>query len=114
MLFKFPKNDSKYHWTSHSKTKMLQYHISEQKIKTVLKNPNRKEEGIAPETTAVMMRADTPKKKSEIWVMYQELVGDNKIGPKKKKIISTWKYPGISPKNKKIPIPDDILEELMK
>ena len=109
MLFKFPKNDSKYYWTSHSKSKMLQYRISEQKIKTVLKNPSRKEEGVAPKTTAVMMRADTPKKKNEIWIMYQESKLDKF---KKIKIISTWRYPGVSPKGNEIPVPNDILEEL--
>ena len=122
MLFKFPKNDANYYWTSHSKSKMLQYRISEQKIKTVLKNPARKEEGVAPKTTAVMKRNDTPKRKGEIWVMYQKTQSDpafargyggqRKRKAQKIKIISTWRYPGVSPKGKAIPIPEDILEEL--
>ena len=86
---------------------MLQYRLSEQKIKTVLKNPARKEEGIAPKTMAIMKRNDTPKRKGEIWVMFQK----NGI---KIKVISAWRYPGISPKGKEIPIPEDVLEELVK
>ena len=72
MLFKFPKDDKNFAWTQHVKNKMLRYRLSEQKIKTVLKNPARKEEGIAPKTTAVMKRNDTPKRKEELWVMFQE------------------------------------------
>lgn len=105
MLFKFPKNDKNFSWTSHVKNKMLRYRLSEQKIKTVLKNPSRKEEGIAPDTLAVMKRNDTPKRKEEIWTMYQ------KKGFKMH-IISAWRYPGVSPKGKEIPIPEDILQEL--
>lgn len=89
---------------------MIQYRLSEQKIKTVMKNPDRKEEGIAPNTSAVMKRNDTPKRKEEIWVMYQK---KSKIrGQMSKVIISAWRYPGISPKGKEIPIPEDILREL--
>ena len=105
MFFKFPKDDKNFSWTSHSKSKMLQYRISEQKIKTVLKNLDRKEEGIAPKTVAVMKRNDTPKRKEEIWVMFQ------RVG-QRLKIISAWRYPGVSPKGKALPIPQDILEEL--
>jgi hypothetical protein len=62
-MIKFPKDDKKFRWTSHIKNKMLFYGISEQKIKTILKSPNRKEEGIVPNTLAVMKRNDTPKRK---------------------------------------------------
>jgi len=115
MLFKFPKDDKNFSWTSHVKRKMLQYRLSEQKIKTVLKNPSRKEEGIAPNTSAIMKRNDTPKRKEEMWVMYQkrtEKQGNRET--KKLRIISTWRYPGVSPKGKEIPIPEDILEELQQ
>lgn len=105
MLFKFPKDDKNFSWTQHVKNKMLRYRLSEQKIKTVLKNPSRKEEGIAPKTLAVMKRNDSPKRKEELWVMFQ------KAGSKHR-IISAWRYPGISPKGKEIPIPEDILKEL--
>lgn len=113
MLFKFPKNDARYLWTSHSKSKMLHYRISEQKVKTILKSPDRKEEGIALKTMAVMKRNDTPKRKEELWVMFQQVSGI-KYQVSKIKIISTWRYPGVSPKGKAIPIPEDILEELTK
>ena len=104
MFFKFPKNDSKFAWTQHIKDKMLFYHISEQKIKTVIKSHDRKEQGIAPNTLAVMKRNDTPKRKEEIWVMYQKM---SKII-----LISAWRYPGISKKGAKIPVPDEILAEI--
>jgi len=111
MLFRFPKDDKNFSWTQHVKNKMLYYRISEQKIKTVLKNPARKEEGIAPKTTAVMKRNDTPKRKEELWVMFQE-TRNEKLKTKKTGIISAWRYPGVSPKGKQIPIPDDVLQEL--
>lgn len=107
MLFKFPKDDKNFSWTQHVKNKMLHYRISEQKIKTILKNPARKEEGIAPKTLAVMKRNDTPKRKEELWVMFQK-------NGQKHRIISAWRYPGVSPKGKEIPIPEDILQELEK
>lgn len=112
MLFKFPKDDMDFHWTEHSKGKMLYYRISEQKVKTVLKNPDRKEEGIAPKTVAAMKRHDTTKRKEEVWVMYQTMgSGKWKVrGDRKRtvKVISTWRYPGVSQK-RKVPIPDDVL-----
>lgn len=93
------------------KNKMLYYRLSEQKIKTVLNSPSRKEEGIAPKTTAVMKRNDTPKRKEELWVMFQKK--SNVKGQMSKVIvISAWRYPGVSPKGKEIPIPEDILESL--
>lgn len=104
MLFKFPKNDSKYRWTSHIKNKMLFYGISEQKIKTILKSPDRKEEGVAEKTFAVMKRNDTAKRKEELWVMY--------AGNPKKIMISAWRYPGKSKLGKEIPIPDDVLDDI--
>jgi len=126
MLFKFPKNDKQFIWTSHVKRKMLQYRLSDQKIKLILNNPARTETGIAPRTVAKMKRNDTPKRREELWVMYQEMTSDtrhvtsdkkpktkNLRQPKRLKIISAWRYPGVSPK-RNIPIPDDTLEELTK
>ena len=118
MLFKFTKNDKNLSWTQHVKNKMLHYRLSEQKIKAVLKTSSRKEEGIAPNTTAVMKRNDTPKRKEEIWVMFQKKkpdvpgrAGNGQLS--KVTVISAWRYPGVSPKGKEIPIPNDILEELI-
>ncbi len=85
--------------------KMRFYGLSENRVKRVLRNPDRKEEGIAPNTLAVMQGTGTKKHPTEIWLMFQN------IG-KKIKIISAWRYPAISPKGKEIPIPRDILEEL--
>lgn len=87
--------------------KMRFYGLSENRIKRVLRNPDRKQEGIAPETLAVMQRTGTKKHPTEIWLMFQNI-------NKKIKIISAWRYPGISPIGKEIPIPQDILEELEK
>lgn len=119
MLLKFPKDDQRFKWTKHIKDKMLFYQISEQTIKSVLKNYDRREDGIAPKTIAVMKRNDTPKRKQEIWVMYanaaesktSKLRGRN---PKRLVLISTWRYPGKSKPGKKIPIPKDTLEEIRK
>lgn len=109
-------------WTDHSKSKMIQYFISESKIRGVIKKHDRIERGIAPKTVAVMQRNDRIMKKAaslrageprqrreELWVMYQK-IGSKKIG-EKMNIISVWRYPGVSPK-KEIPIPDDVLKEL--
>jgi hypothetical protein len=109
MFVKFPQNDKYYAWTDHLKSKMIQYFISESKIKSIIKNHDRLEDGIAPETIAVMKRNDRGKRKEEIWVMYLRM--KDKINGEKKRIISAWRYPGISPK-KEIPIPDDVLEEI--
>ena len=129
MLFKFPKDDAQFAWTSHVKQKMVQYRLSEQKIKTILKNSNRREEGIAPKTSAVMKRNDTPKRKEEMWVMFLVLPSRTRgitqkntrtnaesqisnVGGQKLRIISAWRYPGVSPTGKAIPIPEDIWKEL--
>ena len=134
MFFKFPKDDKDFKWTRHIKDKMLFYHISEQKIKAILKSPDRREEGIAPNTSAVMKRNDKPKRQEEIWMMYQS--ADRRTGEKldvrgsKKRhptfclphptdkaaarfiLVSAWRYPGKSKPGKEIPIPEDILSEL--
>ena len=114
MFFKFPKDDKDFKWTRHIKDKMLFYHISEQKIKAILKSPDRREEGIAPNTSAVMKRNDKPKRQEEIWVMYSAAGASSKFKVKSSKLIlvSAWRYPGKSKPGKEIPIPEDILAEL--
>ncbi len=106
MFYKEPENTKEFYWTNHIKRKMRYYGLGEGRLRRVLKSSKRKEEGIAPGTIALMQSAGT-KKPSEIWLMYQQ------IG-RKKKMISAWRYPGISPVGQEIPIPDDILEELKK
>jgi len=137
MLSKTPKNSDKYFWTTHSIYKMRQYGLSEQKIRNIIKSPFRKEEGIVKNTVAVMQPASTrvnrlstrggpvnPKTdgqkkiwKQEIWVMYQisqnaKRKTQNIIQNPKYKIISAWRYPGISPERN--PIPEEILREILE
>ncbi len=121
----FPKDDAQYKWTAHIKDKMLQYRISGQMIRNVLKSPSRREEGIAPGTFAAMKRNDGRKKKEELWVMYRALPqkkAEEKTsrgsifaasGPRLL-MISVWRYPGITRPGAPIPIPDDVLVELEK
>ena len=87
---------------------MRQYQLSEQRLKRVLRTPNRKEEGVAPGTVALMQTSGTKKHPKEIWLMYQQK------GKKALKVISAWRYPGTSPLGKPVPVPQDILEELFK
>src|SRR3989344_3801556 len=114
-MFTFPKDDNKYHWTSHVKSKMLQYKLSKSSILRIVNYPKRTELGIAPKTVAVMQPNKTTKKPQEIWVMYRE---ENPPSPRlrraRKLIISAWRYPGVSSPGKKIVIPDDIMKELEK
>lgn len=110
------KNDRRYFWTNHSKYKLVQYGLSPNVVKKTINRPDRIEEGIAPNTTALMVRKDTKKNKREVWVMIQKKSKvkneKSKVNDKKTKIISTWIYPGISPKGKDIYIPDDVWEEI--
>ncbi len=126
-MFKLPKNDAKYHWTNHVGQKMLYYGLSPDRVKRVIRSPNRSEKGIAPDTIAVMQPGKISSAtlgksaswKEEIWVMYamnkiqkSNIKNQNfGVGPKKI-IITAWRYPGKSPIREAIPIPNDILEEL--
>jgi hypothetical protein len=136
MQFKIPKND-KYQWTQHAQYKMQQYGLSPQRVIRVIRNPERTEEGIVEKTIAVMQPASVKYKNfkktwsQEIWAMYQlrksgaisksQFPISNKISnpkfqklqtinKKQIKIISAWRYPGVSPKNN--PIPEEILNEI--
>lgn len=125
MQFKEPKDDGKYQWTNHVKDKMQYYGISESLVKRIVRFPKRIEEGIALGTNAAMQPKPGKKNPSETWVMYQEIrprrrgvkqsqkeKNDAMLTATKKRIISAWRYPGVSPKRKGIPIPDEILQEL--
>jgi len=118
MQFKPPKNDSKYRWTEHVKDKMRYYGISESLIKRIVRHPARIEDGIAPGTAASMQRGTNKKKPQEIWVMFKEAKSAKRKAqseipiPSKKIIISAWRYPGVSPLGKKVPIPEEIMSEL--
>lgn len=119
MQQKSPKNTSRYFWTEHVKFKMRFYGLSEQKVLSVISKPKRKEDGIVEKTIAVM-RPVSPKIvsgkevwKQEIWAMYQKKCKNQKskckiLEKNPLKIISAWRYPGVSPKK----IPVEILREL--
>lgn len=116
MLSKGPKNTDKYYWTEHVKFKMRFYGLSPQKVLGIISKPKRKEEGIVARTIAVM-KPISPKIvngkelwKQEVWVMFQNK--KKEVGGKNKaiKIISAWRYPGVSPK--KNPIPEEIMGEI--
>ncbi len=118
----------KLHWTEHSKIKMRQYGLSKQKLLGILYRPERKEKGIAPGTLAVMKTNKTffkakqisltkawrvPRKApGEIWLMYKDVILRHGSG-QERKIISAWRYPGISKPGEEIPIPEDIKRELI-
>ncbi len=94
-------------WTGHSKVKMRQYGLSPGKILQVLRKPERKEKGIAPGCTALMQtRKSNMKPPGEIWLMYKDTKD-------LRKIISAWRYPGVSKPGENIPIPVEIKEELL-
>ena len=109
----------KIYWTDHVKIKMRQYGLSKTKLLQLLYRPERKEEGIASGTTAVMQTKKVyvkpkpeligkkaTKAPGEVWLMYQDTQGQRKI-------ISAWRYPGISKPGESIPIPEDIRNELL-
>jgi len=86
---------------------MRQYRLSEKRVLRIFKKPDRKEEGVAPETVAVMQITGTKKHPTEAWMMYQIIKK-----PKQIKIISAWRYPGRTPIGQRPIIPEDTLEEL--
>lgn len=104
MQFNIPKNTDKFYWTKHSIEKMKFYGLSPQRVLRILKNPDRCQEAVALGCIACMQSIGN-KRKTEIWMMYQKISN-------KKKIITAWRYPGISPIQDKIPIPEDILEQI--
>lgn len=129
MIKKNIKNNSKYYWTNHVKEKMSYYGLSDSLIKRVLRFPKRTEEGIAPDTIAVMKTMGSKKNPYEAWVMYQvrkktKKIKDDMVDVLDKLsekeildiikykpqivVISAWKYPGITEKKNEIPIPDDV------
>lgn len=104
---RFSKFKEELSWTRHAKEKMRFYRLSEARVKRVLRNPGRVEEGIAPGTIALMQRTGSKRRPTEIWLMYQPLRQKSA-----KRIVTAWRYPGISPIRGEIPIPDDIREAL--
>ncbi len=118
MQFNIPKDTNKIAWTKHSIEKMKFYGLSTQRVLSVLRHPDRCQEAVAPGCVACMQIIGQ-KRKTEIWMMYQIIEKSRReVGipthkaTSGKKIITAWRYPGVSPIQDKIPIPDDILEEL--
>lgn len=131
-------------WTEHSKIKMRQYGLSKQKLLGILYKPERKERGIVPGTSAVMKTNKTFFKVStasrsrihdkigtkpislvkawqrprrapgEIWLMYKDVKGPSVGLGQVRKIISAWRYPGISKPGEAIPVPEDIRNDIMR
>src|SRR3989344_61613 len=97
------KKSKPLHWTSHSKYKMRFYGLSESRLKRVISYPKRIEEGIAPDTVAMMQSAGSEKHPYEIWLMIQ----DEK---KRRKVISAWRYPGKTKPGQ--PLPEEIMKEI--
>lgn len=140
MQLKIPKNTDKYQWTEHSIYKMKQYGLTAQRVLRVINNPQRKEVGIVKNTIAVMQPTSMNTKNgkrvwsSEVWCMYvikkhkiqetnHKQIQNSKIQnphsafghllparEKGIKIISAWRYPGVSPERD--PIPEEILREV--
>ena len=79
------------------------YGLSESRLKRVISYPKRIEEGIAPDTVAMMQSAGSEKHPYEIWLMIQ----DEK---KRRKVISAWRYPGKTKPGQ--PLPEEILKEI--
>jgi len=115
------QNYKKLSWTQHSQIKMKQYGLSKQKLLGILYKPERKEKGIVQGTTAVMKTNKIffnskkitlskawirPKKApGEIWIMFKDIKKDMVLT---RKIISAWRYPGISKPGEEVPVPEDI------
>lgn len=103
MILKHKKNLGGFVWTRHALSKMKFYGLSENRLKKIFKKPDRREKGIAPTTVALMQRVGK-NRQTEIWLMYKDEDGG------KKKIITAWRFPGISREGEPIPILDDIKE----
>ncbi|NTW75476.1 MAG: hypothetical protein HGB34_01090 [Candidatus Moranbacteria bacterium] len=111
-------------FTQHAEYKMKQYGLSPQRVRTVMRNPKRREEGIAKDTVAVMQPSSVKRKDGketwgqEIWVMFQIVKSKKPYTESERfsgdtgtvRVISTWRYPGISPKRN--PVPEAILREI--
>lgn len=103
-------------WTKHARAKMRFYRLSEQRVRRVLNSPKRTEEGIAPNTAAIMQPASIKTKdgkqtwSQEIWAMIQEKRQGKSDKGKAIKIISAWRYPGRTKPGE--PLPEEILREI--
>lgn len=127
--FKKPQDNETYSWTDHAAHKMLQYGLSADRLKRVIRFPARTEESVVEGTIACMqptsVKTVNGKKtwSQEIWVMYKVEKKPPKTEKKSEldnyfkmfrpagrlKIITAWRYPGVSPKRD--PVPQEIIDE---
>lgn len=98
----------KFHWTKHAHYKMRFYRLSEQMVRGVIARPKRLEEGIALNTLAYMKQAGSKARPHEIWVMVTKPATSNK--QLVTRIISAWRYPGVTKPGK--PLPKEIIAEI--
>lgn len=111
---------SKYHWTKHALAKMRFYGLSEARVRRVINNPLRTEEGIAEKTVALMQPASFRTKNGkrdwnqEIWTMIAVVRGGKsgiwsgsagwRMGVGRKlRVISAWRYPGKTKARESLP-----------
>jgi hypothetical protein len=97
----FIKKPIQLQWTLHARAKMNHYRLSPARVRHVLHSPKRVEEGVAPKTVAMMQpvsikaaggRTSSTKIEAwtqEVWVMVQDVEGVRKV-------ISAWRYPGVT------------------
>jgi hypothetical protein len=96
-------------WTLHARAKMNHYRLTPSRVRHVLHSPKRIEEGVAPKTVAMMQpasiktagartgrpgvgaaaKAGAETWSQEIWVMVQDVAGTRRV-------ISAWRYPGVT------------------
>ena len=109
---------------------MRQYGLSKQKLLGILARPERTEQGIVPGTSAVMKTNKTffkakqitlksawqrpQKAPGEIWIMYRDMKNSSELSGQARRIISAWRYPGVSKPGQEIPIPEDIKNDLIR
>lgn len=134
-MLTFPKDTAQLSWTRHIKNKMVFYHLSAAQILRIFNKPDRREEGVAPETIAAMQRKKSVGAKQarseEIWIMYrvnaantkervaksdrpQPLAYGSALRRSRVVMISAWRYPGVTKAGDRPPIPESILEELVR
>lgn len=108
-MLTFPKDTARLRWTRHIKNKMVFYHLSGAQVLRIVRKPERREEGIAPETVAAMKTKKASGAKTarseELWVMFKTNKG-------KITMISAWRYPGKTKPGERPEIPEDTMREL--
>ncbi len=130
-MIKIENKFKKIVWTQHSEIKLKQYGLSKSKVSNLIRKPERIEEGIVQGTTVMMKTNPTSlklrrtslvnkkldlkfnkwkpqKAPGEIWVMYKDVTLRHGSGQAIRKIISCWRYPGVTKPGEQIPIPEDI------